>query len=190
MKKLEELTALEKRSNADVRFCEIVADEDKLETNERARILKDGERYFFHKMKDGEITECFEIALSWKPFPDVLIFEYTPDDRHILKIDSRSLFRVDVLAMHREQIKSGDKCEYKGHTLEYIDENAIAFDGKQIKVKTDYDYTYKLQKRQIRAIDAARGLFIFLEEIAYTSQFEKFPMFYQVWEIMAEKYTA
>lgn len=195
MVKLEELKKLGKQSSVEIPYCEIVADVTDEEANERRRVLKNGERYFFHKMRGGEVVECFEIVLSWKPFPDVLIFAYTPDNRHEYQIDVRKgndgAFRIhspDVIPLSTSVIEIGDRCEYGGHTVEIIAEDAIKFDGRTLPVVSDSEYTYKLLKTKIRAQNGARGLFRFLDEIAERGKMEKYPLFHQAYETFAEKY--
>lgn len=195
MVKLEELKKLEKRASVELRYCEIVADTTDEAENERTRVLKDGDRYFYHKMRGGEIVECFELALSWKPFDGVLVFAYTPDDRHEYQIDVRrgdgSVFRIgspDVVPLGSDVVELGDRCEYGGHTVEIVTEDAIKFDGRTLPVVSDSEYTYKLQNRQIRAQGGARGLFRFLDGIAEEGKLRRLPLFHQVYETMAKKY--
>lgn len=195
MVKLEELRKLEKRSSVELRYCEIIADVTDEEKNERTRILKDGDRYFYHKMRCSEVVDCFEIALSWKPFDGVLVFAYTPDNRHEYNIDVRrgddGVFRIcrpSVIPISTSVIEIGDRCEFRGHTVEIVAEDAINFDGRTLPVVSDSEYTFKLLKTKIRAKDGARGLFQFLDEIAERGRFEKFPLFDGVYDTMAEKY--
>lgn len=189
MVKLEKLATLEKRSSVDIRCCEIIADATDERRNERARILRDGERYFFHRMRGGEVVECFEIAVDWKPWNSVIIFAYTPDDRHIYQIDSR--FPLDVpkvLRMDREVPHLGDTCVYSGHTVE-LSTDSIFFDGRKIKVEEDGEYTYAMRKTKILAKGGARGLFAFLDQIAEESKAgERFPVFSSTYQMLAEKY--
>lgn len=49
------------------------------------------------------------------------------------------------------------------YEISYTDTHIIV-NGHKMKVKKDYEYTYKVQKTQIRAIDGAEGLFNFLTE--------------------------
>lgn len=188
MKKLEELIGLEKKSEVEIPRCDFISDHSDAEANIRYRILKDGERYFFHKMKDGEVVECYELALSWEPFKNVYIFSYTPDDRHIYEIDSRALNCRNIMKLTSKQIHEGDFCEYNGHKLTYVNADFICFDGKVIPVMQDSKCTYMLMKTKIKAIGGARGLYIFLENIAERGRVEKFPLFCHVWEMMARKY--
>lgn len=189
MVKLEKLVTLEKQPSVEIRYCEIIADATDERRNERARVLKDGERYFFHKMRDGEVVECFEIAVDWKPSEDTIIFAYTPDDRHTYQIDSRILLNApNVITLKSSEVQAGDRCEYGGHTVELAD-GAIIFDGRKIRVDDIGGYTYRLLKTKILARDGAAGLFAFLDRIAeeYNAG-NKFPLFDGVYQVMAKKY--
>ena len=188
MKRLKDLIGLEKSSAVEIRYCEIVSDYSDENKNIRYRILKSGERYFYHKMRDGEVVECFEVALSWKPTGDILIFAYTPDDRHVYEIDSRNPSFRDVFKLEKEQIHGGDSCEFRGHKLEYADENKLILDGVSLFVEFCGEYVYNLMKRKIKAIDGARGLYIFLENIAEEGKANKYPLFADVWNMIADKY--
>ena len=199
MVELEKLITLEKNpADVDIRYCEIIADVMDEEKNERARILREGAefpRYYYHKMRCGEVVDCFEIALSWKPLGKIYVFAYTPDNRHEYEIDVRrgedGVFRIgkpSVIPISTNVIEIGDRCEFRGHTVEIVAEDAINFDGRTLPVVSDSGYTFKLLKTKIRAKDGARGLFRFLDEIAERGKFEKFPLFDGVYDMMAKKY--
>lgn len=189
MVKLEKLVTLEKQSSVEIRYCEIVADATDERRNERARMLKDGERYFFHKMRNGEVVECFEIAVDWKPWEDTIIFAYTPDDQHFYQIDSRVPLAVpNVTALRDWEVQAGDRCQYDGHTVELAD-GAIVFDGRKIRVDDTSGYTYKLLKTKILANGGAAGLFCFLDKIAEEYKAgDKYPIFNRIYQAMADKY--
>lgn len=185
MKKLEDLMNLEKQSAVEIRYCEIVADAE--EENRRARILKSGDRYFYHEMQDGEVIKCFEVAVSWKPTSTITIFAFTPDGRHVYEIDSRNPLRVNVMRL--KTASRGDQCRYNGHSVELSD-NAIIFDGRSIPVLDDHEYAWKLMKTKIRAIGGAFGLFIELEHMAEEAKNGIYPLFASLYDMLAEKYPA
>lgn len=168
MKTLEELKLLEKSSTVTLAYTDYIADVEDIKDNTRKRILRsriDG-RYFYHEMKNGEVVQCFEMALSWAPFPDVSIFAWTPDGIHVCVMDSRFPGRVEYKPLSWFSITSGMKCALNGVTVEFLDNSAIAVNGKRIPVIADSGYTYKLMKRQIKAEGGARGLFSYLENNA------------------------
>ena len=62
---IEELQQLEKNCKVDFRYCDIIADAQNNDENIRETILKDeNSRYFYQKMQNGNIIDCFEIALN------------------------------------------------------------------------------------------------------------------------------
>ena len=188
MKKLEDLIPLEKKSVVDFRFCEIVSDYDDVKKNIRFQIMKRDDRYFFQKMKDGDVVECYELALSFTAFGGkILIFAYTPDDKHVYQIDSRFPQIREVLQLKSNQIHEGDSCSYDGHTLVYVDRDTVMMDGIKIQVTDDSEYVYKIQaRRKLRAKDGARGLYIFMEHIAEEAKFTR-PLFSVAWGKICEK---
>lgn len=168
MKKLAELLELEKKSNVEIAYCDYIADYDNEKENIRTRILFDAQngKYYYHQMQHGNVIKCFEIALSWKPFEGVYIFNFTPDDLHIYEIDSRRPEKMEVRKLEENLINPGMSCEYDGLTVEYESENSLKFNGKSVPVTPDWDYVFKLLKTKIRAQGGAKGLYRFLENIA------------------------
>lgn len=67
MIKFENFKAVEKNASVDLRYCNYIADETDEEENIRIRILRDNDnRYYYHKMQNGNVIECFEIELIIK----------------------------------------------------------------------------------------------------------------------------
>lgn len=97
MKKLEELKALEKKSSVNIAYCNIISDYTEEEENIRTRLLYDRqtEKYYFHQMQNGDVIKCFEIALDWKPWDNIYLFCFTPDDLHVYEIDSRNPEKIE-----------------------------------------------------------------------------------------------
>lgn len=173
MLKLAELMNLEKESNINLAYVDYVADEDNEAENIRTRLAKSREngKYYFHQMQNGNVIKCFEIALSWVPFGEFYVFNYTPDDLHIYEIDSRQPAKIEIKNLDENLINVGMKCEYEGMTVEYESENSLKINGKSIQVVSDSEYVFKLLKRKIRARDGAKGLYRFLENIAANGNF-------------------
>lgn len=200
MVKFEVLQALEKSSNIDLRYCEIIAvntvdDESGCTTK---RVVKADERYYMHIMHNGNVVQCFEVALSWQPWENVLVFAFTPDNIHEYQFDVRGdknsrpnekrICNYDIKQIDFSRIKHGMKCSYNNHTIELINDEYISINGKIITVEKDYNYTYKLMKSKIKANAGAKGLFAFLDEIAENGKITNFPSLYFVFDKIAEKY--
>lgn len=168
MKRITELLTLEKESDVKIAYCEIIADYTNESENSRTRILFDEHtgKYYFHHVQNGKVLKCFEIALSWKPFEGIYIFCFTPDDMHVCEIGSRQPEKIEIKKLEENQISAGMKCEYAGMAVEYESENSLKFNGKSIEVIPDSGYVFKLKKRKIYARGGAKGLYIFLENIA------------------------
>lgn len=192
MYKLSDLLNLEKSCNIHLTMVEFLVDEIDEEKNTRQRIVKDSDgRYFYHSMKDGEVTDCFEIYPHWKPVCNRIMFVYTPDGRHPREIEAnlvsnRLFFRERAIPM--EELIAGDKAEYNGNTVEFVDDETVRFNGNAVQVVVDHEYTYKLLKNKIRAIDGARGLFHFLDGIAEEGKFMAVPFFSTAFDAIAEMY--
>ena len=191
MIKLEQLKTLEKNSNVELCYCDYISDKQNEKENIRTRILfdKKNEKYYFHKMQNGKVIECFEIALSWKPFENCMIFAYTPDDIHIYEIDSRNpeTYYHDVKKIGYNQDITGMSCTYDDITIQYVNETELKINGKSISGAPATGFVYKLLKTKIKAEDGARGLFVFLENIAETSKI-KLPLFNGVYDKIKELY--
>jgi len=168
MKRISELLTLEKESNVKIQYCDIIADRTNETDNIRIRILHDPKsgKYYYHKMQNGEIVKCFEIAISWQPSQNYSIFAFTPDDMHVYELDQRTPEKIEIRSLQENQIEIGMKCEYDGMTVEYESENKIKINGKSLEVIPDYGYVFKLLKTRIRAQGGAKGLYRFLENIA------------------------
>lgn len=176
MKTLAELLELEKKSNVEIAYCDYIADYDNEKENIRTRILFDAQngKYYYHQMQHGNVIKCFEIALSWKPFGEAYIFNFTPDDLHIYEIDSRRPEKMEIKKLEENLIQPGMKCEYDGMTVEFESENSLKFNGKSVPVVPDGSYVFKLMKTKIRAEGGAKGLYRFLENIAANGNFAGF----------------
>lgn len=182
MKKLKDLIHLEKKSDVEIRYCEIVADKE--DVDRRVRILKDGERYFYHEMRSGEVTACFEVAESWRPW-DFIIFAWTPDDRHVYEIETRNLTARPTI--HKlEDASDGDSFSDLGHAVT-LDGDHLVVDGKRIPVTADREWAWKIMKTKIRAIGGAKGLFIELENKAEERRNGIYPLFSDLINTIAEK---
>ena len=138
-------------------------------------------------MQNGNVIKCFEIALSWVPFEEVYIFNYTPDDLHIYEIDSRSPSKFEAKHLKENQITENMACCYNGMTVEYVNENELKFNGKPIVIVNDSNWVHKLLKTKIRANGGAKGLYIFLENIAEEGKI-KYPFWKKSWEHIQEFY--
>ena len=173
MKYLAELVNLEKKSDVRLDYCDYIADCSNEEENIRTRILFDdvSGKYYYHQMQHGNVIKCFEIALSWKPWGEFYIFNYTPDDLHIYEVDSRNPEKITIKELEEDSIRAGMKCEYDGMTVEYESENSLKFNGKSVPVIHDSEFVYRLLKTKIRANGGAKGLYRFLENIAATGNF-------------------
>lgn len=183
MLKIEELINLEKNSTVDVIYCDYIADVENVAENIRTRLLKSREngKYYFHQMQDGNVIKCFEIALSWTPFENVYVFNYTPDNLHIYEIDSRNPVNSNTpKKLAENQIVENMCCSYDGMTVEYVGENELKFNGKSVKIVKDDGYVYSLLKTKIKAAGGAKGLYIFLENIAEEGK-STCPSWYWLW---------
>lgn len=192
MYKLSDLRNLEKNCNIHLAMVEFVVDEINEKENTRRRILRDHDgRYFFHSMKDGEVIECFEILLIWKPFDDKLFFAYTPDGKHPYEIcvnTRTNLMFFERRAMPMELIQAGDKATYRGNTVEFINDASVKVNGNIVPVVECNEYVYSLRKNKINAIKGARGLFHFLDRIAEEGKFITYPILSRAFDIIADKY--
>lgn len=198
MKKLCDLVNLEKSSSVNFRYCEIIAMREK-ETDDGAetvRILRDGERYFYHEMKNGDFVQCFEIALSWEPFENVKVFAFTPDNLHVWQFETRKrdnsrvadVSSFEVMKLDENLIVEGMACKCLGVCACFESDCMISINGKSVKVKPCYDFVYCLQKSQIKAIGGAAGLYRFLENIAENSRVCGYATLQNVFTVMKEKY--
>ena len=198
MKKLCDLVNLEKHSNIDLCYCNIIAktdfdDETGVKT---VRILEDGGRYFYHEMKNGENIRCFEVALSWKPFENVMVFAFTPDNVHVYEFDTRKeagervgrFCGFESMKIDESLIVPGMSCECSGVSVSLISDSAISINGRTVKVKPYYSVVYNFQKTQIKASGGAVGLFRFLENIAENKKINGHAIFQNVFDVINQKY--
>ena len=157
----------EKETSNLLRYGKYLIDAQRIEDNSRHRIIDlDGHTYY-HGMKDGETIHCFEIAISYVPFNNVAIWSYTPDGMHEVEIDSRWIWKHEVKEIRGEHAAPGDSFNHKGHMVVLVDCDTVSIDSKKVKVKNDSEFIYKFMKKQIFARDGARGLFEFMEHIAF-----------------------
>lgn len=189
MTRMEELINLEKNSTVEVMYCDYIADVENVAENIRTRILKSrvNGKYYYHQMQHGNVINCFEIALSWVPFENVYVFNYTPDNLHKYEIDSRNPENLIAKPLEEKQITENMSCTYKGMTVEYVKEDELKFNGKSVKIIKDDAYTYSMLKTKIKAAGGAKGLFIFLENIAEEGK-NKYPFWRSVWKKAHELY--
>ena len=190
MVNLEQLMTLGKSSVVDIRYCNIVSDDTDEDKNRRRQILEHDGRYYFHVVIGGEVTRCCEIAVDWKPANGRTQFAFTPDDRHIYYLREGMKLDFDVKRLDRKQIMSGDSCSYRGMTLEFVDEQHLRFNSVVVPVVEEMGYTYKLERRQIKASGAAVGLYIFLENIAEHELAGTLPLFSGAWDKIFTYYDA
>ena len=190
MIKFDNLLNLEKTSNIDIRYCDIISDVENEAENIRTNILQSREngKYYFYQMQHGNIIKCFEIALSWRPFEGVYIFNYTPDNLHRYEIDSRNPGKHNPKKLEENQIVKNMTCSYNGITVEYVNENELKFNEKPVKIENDLSFTYSLMKSKIKASGGAKGLYIFLENIAEEGKHEKYPLFRQAYDNIRKLY--
>ena len=190
MTRMEELISLEKNPTVEIMYCDYIADVENSAENIRTRILKSrvNGKYYYHQMQHGNVIKCFEIALSWVPFENVYIFNYTPDDLHKYEIDSRNPEKLNAKALEEKQIVENMSCNYNGMIVEYVNENELKFNGKSVTIVKDSAYTYSMLKKKIKAAGGAKGLFIFLENIAEEGKQTKYPFWSTVWNKMHKLY--
>ena len=190
MIKLEQLISAEKNAVLDLASCTIVSEEI---TNDFSKFIleKDG-KYYFREEQEGKQISCFEIIPSWKPFPHVTVFAFTPDNLHTYEVESgrKSFGYFEVRQLGNDQIFPGMTCTYRNDTLEYEDESHVKFNGKSILIKPDSGYTYRGLKKSIRARDGAKGFFRFMENIAEQSKQNPYPVFCFAWEALFKKYAS
>lgn len=181
MIKFEALEKLEKnideKKAADLlRYGNYMVDIQREENNSRHRILSCDDKLYYHEMKDGEVVSCFEVVEEWKPFQNVVIWSYTPDNIHRVWIDNRHIWTHEAKSAEYNKLFFGFCFEYKKHTIFLVDDNTIEVDGNMIKVTPDSEYTYKFLKKSILASGGAKQLFQFMEHIAFAwnnEQYEK-----------------
>ena len=90
--------------------------------------------------------------------------------------------------MEEKQITENMICNYDGMTVEYVNENELKFNGKSVAIVKDSAYTYSMLKTKIKAAGGAKGLFIFLENIAEEGKQTKYPFWSTVWSKMHKLY--
>ncbi len=175
MVEFEVLKQLEKAPTINIRETNIIAQNDfDDETGcTTVRVLENNGKYYYHKMHNGEMQQCFEISLSWKPFSSVWVFAFTPDNLHEVTFDvremenpcpnDRKICPFETKKIKEDLIQQGFKFAYKGKTLEYINAETVAVNGKNITVVSDGGYVVKYLKSKVKAIGGAKGLYRVLE---------------------------
>lgn len=186
MLKLSDLIQLEKKADIDIGKAHW-QDTDVNGDQVRTVVEIDG-RYYLREITGGARTACFEVGVDWKISPQKTQFAFTPDDRHIYYFRTGEKIRYSVRCLDYDQVETGDTCTYNGMTAEFVHDGKIRLNGKDIPVQTDPHYTYNLQKKKIKAIGGARGLFIFLDRIAEEAAAGTLPLFEVVWKKIADKY--
>lgn len=191
MVKLEQLITLEKKPHVDLQKCIVRFDGINQETGNRQRILESvHNRTYYHEMSEGIVVRCFEIAFDWKPFNKFYVYAYTPDDRHLCRIEVRDQIFFDVLPLNCEQIRNGDSCSHDGISLVVEDRNHIRMNNVSIPVVQDSEYVYSLRRDSIHAMNAASGLYCFLENISARKAMGNYPIFHDIWRVIAQHYGA
>ena len=190
MLKLSDLVWLHKLANVDVRYSNIICDDVDDEKNRRRRVLEQDGRYYLHEMIDGKVTACFEVGVDWKIKPGKFQFAFTPDDRHVYYFIQGERIEYYVRKLDIEQICVGDRCSYNGMTIEFCGDEKLLMNNTLVAVEHHPDFTYRLQRKKIQAINAAKGLFIFLEHIAEEAKAGTFPLFSGAWDKIFDYYEA
>lgn len=191
MIKLEKLIPLEKAPAVDISKCNLLENWYDEEMGLRTRILEADGRFFLHEAFDNGAVSCVEIAVDWRIRADRIRFAWTPDNRHIHRIESggvRPLY--DVLQLELDQIQPGDSCSYRDLKLTYVDKEHLLLNDQLVSVVADSSYVYALRKKWIRAQSGATGLFRFLEHIAEEYAFGCSPVLQYSWGKIFEFYNA
>lgn len=189
MVKLEQLIPLEKNPCIEPEACIVRFDRTDTKTGTRQRILEtECGRIYYHEMSGNDVVKAFELALDWIPFGKYYVYAYTPDDRHICQIEVRERLFFDILPLKCKQIQPGDSCAHDGFALVYEDRNHIRLNDIRIPVVENSEYVYSLRRDGIHAMNAASGLFCFLENISARKQMGKYPIFHDVWRMIAKRY--
>ena len=192
MVKLDKLILLEKVSSVNLSQCNIIENWYEEEKGIRTRILENGGRYFLHTATDNGTVSCMEIAIDWQPWEHRIIFAWTPDDRHIHRIESglaRPIY--EILQLSLDQIQPGDSCTYKGMEVTYVDPNHIRLNDKTVKVVQDSTWTYAARHNFILAQNGAAGFFRFMEQMAEEyNRYHILPVYCGLWEGFFERYKA
>lgn len=177
-----------------IRYGSILRDFRNELQNARQRIIQlDGTTYY-HRMKGGEVTDCYEII----PIPNTSgLYGASPDGIHEIRfrlIEGKDYFTADVMRLDPEGIRPGMKTTadlYCGsYAVEYVGENAIRFNGTEIPVCRAEGYVIKVNKESISSDGGAKGLFCFLDHIAMEGKVTgtKAPLFAGVYEIIANRF--
>ena len=119
---------------------------------------------------------------------------YTPDNRHVWTIiaspQTGYVGEPTVRRLFREQISSEMSCSYKGMTLTYHNHSGVSIekDGMECnaKIKEDDEFTYKFQKKQIKAAHGAEGFFSFMEQIAEQGKISDHPSWEEAYDLMEQ----
>lgn len=188
MMKITELNALQKNCDIDYRYCNIISEQRTDDGEKCFRILENDGKYYFQEMQHYEVVNCFEVAVDWKS-DKFTLYSFTPDGKHIYRIDDRFPSRIDhIYTLNNDCISDGMQCEYNGVKITYISDDEITVNNTKIPVEYNSKYKYKLLKKKIYAIGGAKGLFAFLDNIAEYGKVEKIPLFREVYSLLQEKY--
>lgn len=196
MVKLSDLVNLSKNGPGSLHYCNIIAisnheDETGVKT---VRIIEKDGLHFWHEMKNGNVVNCFEVLLHWKPFPGVMVYAFTPDGLHIYEFETRleNGERVanicPVTSKRLESVSFGMGVSCKGISVFLVDKDHISINGKKVEVKKDFDYVWKMQKNFIKARGGAVGLFIELEHIGHNYKIKGYEVLDSVFDNLKKLY--
>ena len=170
------LSSLEKEAKIDIDRCNLLA---KNEVDGVLTSIYETEGRYF-RIAGDECREIFKNDLYFRGIQDV--YEFTPDDFHVyffhVNKDRNQIMPIDVYNIEKEQVVKGVSCHHNGLTVTYNDKDSLIFQTvdmcKIIKVKESDEFIFSIKKTQVNAIDGAKGLFIFLDNIAERDKFSPF----------------
>lgn len=174
--RLSILSGLEKEANIDIGRCNLLAQSEVYGV--LTSIYETEGRYF--RIAGDECREIYKNDLYFRGIQDV--YEFTPDDFHVyffhVNKERNQIMPIDVYNIEKEQVVKGVSCHHNGLTVTYNDKDSLIFQTadmcKKIKVKESDEFIFSIKKTQINAIGSAKGLFIFLDNIAERDKFSPF----------------
>lgn len=173
---LTELSELDKTARIDITNCRILGHNDIHGTP--TTLLECDGRYFL--AADNSCREVIKDEIFSNYMREE--FVYTPDDLHLYHFSydnqQHRIYPVDVYNLELEQIVKGMSCRHNGLNVTYNNDTSLIFATndmtKTVKVKPDDEYVFSIQKTQILAANGAKGLYIFLDNIAERDNFSQF----------------
>lgn len=163
-------------------------------------VYQAGNKYY---LTDG--TDSYELYLTRQYFIDnevnhhkkEMYFIYTPDNKHIYRVDlfkndfydwSISNIEARELPANESYIKPGDSCEYNGIKLSFNNAESISIEKngviKTLKVKEDQGYTYRFRKTMVYSTYGAYSIFAFMENIAEQAKINNRPFWHSSYMLM------